>query len=296
MNAPDVICIGSALWDIIGRAHAPAPHGADVPGRVTRRPGGVALNIAMNLRALGLRPTLLTVIGRDRDGEELIAACARMGLCTAHACRSDDMPTDRYVAIEDAGGLVAAIADARALEAAGEDILRPLGDGALGTQARPWAELIALDGNLTAALLARIAVSPLFAAADLRVAPASPGKAARLAPLLAHPRATIYANLAEASILTGSACRDAPAAAAALVACGAARALVTDGARECAEGRRGTDIIVATPPAVAVTRITGAGDSFMAAHVAAEMRGAGRAEALDAALAAAARHVSGDAS
>ena len=60
---------------------------------------------------------------------------------------------------------------------------------------------MALDGNLTQALLAEIARSPLFAAADLRVAPASPGKAERLAPLLAQPNATIYVNLEEAGIL-----------------------------------------------------------------------------------------------
>ena len=38
-------------------------------------------------------------------------------------------------------------------------------------------------------------------AADLRVAPASPGKAERLLPLLCHPRAPLYVNLEEAGIL-----------------------------------------------------------------------------------------------
>jgi sugar/nucleoside kinase (ribokinase family) len=44
---------------------------------------------------------------------------------------------------------------------------------------------------------------------------------------------------------------------------------------------------------VPVTRVTGAGDTFMAAHLLAEMRGTGRAAALAAALRAAADHVSG---
>ena len=39
--------------------------GSDVPGRITRLPGGVAMNIAMTLRRFGLQPGLLTAIGRD---------------------------------------------------------------------------------------------------------------------------------------------------------------------------------------------------------------------------------------
>ena len=43
-----------------------------------------------------------------------------------------------------------------------------------------------------------------------------------------------------------------------------------------------------------MTRVTGAGDTFMAAHIAALARGAAAPEALDFALAAAAAYVSGD--
>ena len=48
------------------------------------------------------------------------------------------------------------------------------------------------------------------------------------------------------------------------------------------------------PPEVLVTRVTGAGDTFMAAHIVAEREGAGREEALSRALRAAALYVSGD--
>ena len=210
---PDILCIGSILWDIIGRAPTSMRVGSDVPGRITRLPGGVAMNIAMTLRRFGMTPALLTAIGRDAEGDELIAACDRMGLVTAHVYRSDDLPTDRYMAIEGANGLIAAIADAHSLEAAGDKILRPLSDGRLGSAEVPYPGLIALDGNLTEALLASIAGSALFAAADLRVAPASPGKAERLLPLLPHPRSTLYVNLEEACLLAKARFPDAPAAA-----------------------------------------------------------------------------------
>ena len=45
--------------------------GSDVPGRITRLPGGVAMNIAMTLVRFGMTPTLLTAIGRDPEGDEL---------------------------------------------------------------------------------------------------------------------------------------------------------------------------------------------------------------------------------
>ena len=95
MEHPDILCIGSVLWDVIGRSPASMRLGSDVPGRITRLPGGVAMNIAMTLRRFGLRPALLTTVGRDPEGEELIAACGRLGLITDHVYRSDDLPTDR---------------------------------------------------------------------------------------------------------------------------------------------------------------------------------------------------------
>lgn len=291
---PDILCIGSILWDIIGRSPTSMRLGSDVPGRITRLPGGVAMNIAMALRRFGMTPALLTAIGRDAEGDELFAACDRMGLHTNHIYRSDDLPTDRYMAIEGAAGLVAAIADAHSLEAAGDKILRPLADSRLASREAPWPGLIALDGNLTEALLSDIATSPLFAAADLRVAPASPGKAERLLPLLAHPTATLYVNLEEANILSKTHSTTAPQAAHALLARGAACVLVTNGGHAAAEGRRDQGVIEGAPPPVLVTRVTGAGDTFMAAHIVAEARGAPRQTALAEALQAAADYVSGE--
>lgn len=291
---PDILCIGSVLWDIIGRSPTSMRLGSDVPGRITRLPGGVAMNIAMTLRRFGMSPALLTAIGRDAEGTELIAACERLGLVTTHVYRSDDLPTDRYMAIEGANGLIAAIADAHSLEAAGDKVLRPLADGRLGSPEAPWSGPIALDGNLTEALLAEIAASPLFATADLRVAPASPGKAGRLLPLLDHPSATLYVNLEEANILARSDAATAPEAAQALLQRGAGRVLVTNGGEVAAEGRRDEGVIMGQPPQVLVTRVTGAGDTFMAAHLVAERRGADRQAALDEALRAAATYVSGD--
>ncbi|MEL7344215.1 MAG: PfkB family carbohydrate kinase [Pseudomonadota bacterium] len=291
--AGKIICIGSVLWDVIGRASAVMRVGSDVPGRITRLPGGVMMNIAMTLRAFQMAPVLLTAIGKDPEGDELLAECRRIGLDIDHVYRSEDLPTDTYMAVEGANGLVAAIADAHSLEAAGAKILRPLTQGPIGTAQTPFQGQIVLDGNLTTALLSEIAAHPAFGAADLRIAPASPGKVERLRPLLAAPNAMFYVNKEEAGLLCQTEFEDAASAAKGLCDLGAKRVLVTDGGRQAAESGP-SGLCTATPPQVLVTRVTGAGDTFMAAHIAAEASGASAQAALERGLRAAAAYVSGD--
>ncbi len=293
MALPNILCIGSVLWDVIGRSSSHMKIGSDVPGRITRLPGGVALNIAMTLCRFDMVPAILTAIGSDEEGGELISACNRMGIVTDYVYRSSDLPTDRYMAVEGANGLISAIADAHSLEAAGDKILMPLKDGTFGSHSKPFDGLIALDGNLTEALLSDIAKSPLFAAADLRVAPASPGKAERLLPLLAHAGTTIYLNLEEAGLLCHTRFKSSADGAKGLLARGARRVLVTDGGKSASDGTADR-IVTARPPKVLVTRVTGAGDTFMAAHVAAERAGQEAGAALKSALQAAADYVSGE--
>mgnify|MGYP001795006472 CR=1 FL=1 len=292
-QTPDIICIGSVLWDIIGRCDDAMAIGNDKPGHITRIPGGVALNIAMMLNRFGRTPTLLSVVGDDPAGRELLLRCDQMGLDTSAMLVASDLRTDVYMAIEAQGNLVAAIADAHSLEAAGNTILTPLENGTLGSAQAPWGGTIVLDGNLTTEVLTEISASDAFSAADLRIAPASPGKAIRLRPLLAHPRATLYVNREEAGLLTGTYPANAAAAAEALLAEGARRVLVTEGAQMAVDASAdGT--LSEVPPGVQARRITGAGDTFMAAHIAAELDGMARADALTRAVTAAATYVSGE--
>ncbi|MBT0956917.1 kinase [Alphaproteobacteria bacterium KMM 3653] len=288
-----IICIGSVLWDVIGRTPEAMELGNDKPGRIERLPGGVAMNIAMALARGSLCPVLLTALGRDEAGDALVSFARAKGMVTDHVTRLADHPTDIYMAIEGAGGLVAALADAHSLEAAGPAIFAPLVDGTFGSAEAPFVGPVVLDGNLTVPVLEEIAASPAFAAADLRVAPASPGKAERMLPLLGHPGVTLYVNLEEAGLICSEDFHDTAAAARAVSAKGAARVLVTDGAAATVDAR-GEDMVAAVPPEIMVVRVTGAGDTFMAAHIAAELGGAGRAEALASAQQITAAYVSGE--
>ncbi len=293
MKSFDILCIGSVLWDIIGHTRRDMHYGADMPGLIRRIPGGVAMNIAMTFRRFGVTPSVLTHIGLDREGDELLATCEELGIVAEHVYRSPDLATDSYMAIEDPKGLVAAIADAHSLEDAGNAILSPLANGEIGSEEMPFDGIIALDGNLTTELLSEIAASPLFAKADLRVAPASPGKAERLKALYRHPNVTLYVNLEEAGLICDTRFGNSAEAAAGLIFHGAGRVLVTDGPRSASEAT-GPDVLTANPPSVVSSRVTGAGDTFMAAHITAERNGASRLDALNFALQAAAHYVSGD--
>jgi fructokinase len=61
----DVVCFGEVLWDLL-------PSGA--------QPGGAPMNVAYHLRKLGLRPALISRIGRDELGKKLLGIMEGFGL------------------------------------------------------------------------------------------------------------------------------------------------------------------------------------------------------------------------
>ncbi len=282
---PEILCIGAAHWDVIGRSAQAVASGDDLPGCVRESPGGVALNIARGLAQAGCVTALLAAIGTDPAGDALSDRLARDRVQTRHLHRAAHLPTDRYLAIEDPQGLIAAIADSTTLDQSGAAILAPLLTGAL----KDWRGTVLLDCGLPAQALARLR-DTARSRLTLRLASASPAKVARLRPFLGT-KAIFHLNRAEASALLAQDFPDSRSAAMALVAQGAARALVTDGARPATDAD-GAAVLSAPPPPVTATRITGAGDAFIAAHIAAEHRAAPRDAALIAALAQAARHIS----
>ena len=284
MTSPTPIhCIGSVLWDIVGRSDRNMKAGHDVPGRILRIPGGVAMNIAMALRMHGVPVSLMTSLGSDAAGRDLLEEATRRGMETALVHLSDTHPTDQYMAIEGANGLIAAIADAHSLEAEADAVIAPMRDGRVGSAEDPFEGLVVCEGNLPKATLDYISNAVEFRAADVRLAPASPGKAERLKPFFGHGHATAYVNLIEANILLGTKLDGAAEAASALVGTGLYRAAVTDGPNLAAIADE-DGVHAAVPPAVNVLRVTGAGDVFMASHIVAETRGMIGAEALKFAL------------
>jgi pseudouridine kinase len=273
----DVLVIGAAHWDVVARAAAPLAAGADVPGRVVRRIGGVAANVALGLARSGLAVRLRAAVGDDAEGAALVAALVAGGVAAVEGRRAGT--TDAYVVIEDKDGEVhAAVADCAGLERAGPGLLAQMG--------RPGA--VVADGNLTEATLDALAgAAP---GAVLAFVAASPEKAPRLAGAVRAGRGLLYLNRGEAERLAGRGFGDSGSAASALVALGAERAVVTDGPRAASDAD-GNGCVTRVPVPTGRRSLTGAGDAFAAAHLDAVLGGKTAEAALDAGLAASARHI-----
>ena len=290
MAHPPVLCIGSALWDIIAAASAPMAKGGDIAGQIRRQLGGVALNVAVALVRQGQPAALLTAIGNGPEGDALIDALEAEGVDCRFVYRSDD-PTDSYLAIENPNGDVfGAIADCASLELAGDRIFAPLLDGRLGSPSEPWPNRVVVDGNLPASLMESLSTRIEFSDCQLNIVPASPGKAARLRAALSGGQVTLYVNLGEAEILCKAKLASSEIAAKALLGLGATRAIVTNGA-ETACFSDGATTVSLTPPKTEAHSTTGAGDVFMAAHIAAGGENATPESRLQAAIDASSRHI-----
>lgn len=290
MPGPPVLCIGSALWDIIASAGAPMQPGQDIAGQIRRQLGGVALNVAVALVRQGQPAALLSAIGNGPEGDALIDALDSEGVDCRFIYRSDD-PTDSYLAIENPdGGVFGAIADCASLELAGDKIFAPLRDGRLGSPATPWPWRVVIDGNLPSTLMENLSSRIEFSACQINMVPASPGKADRLRAALSGGNITLYVNMHEAEILCGASLADSRVAAKALCALGAARAIVTDGPRMACVSD-GDTIAALTPPETNAHSTTGAGDVFLAAHIAAGGPNTTPQSRLQAAIDASSRHI-----
>ena len=71
INKQQIICLGVVAWDYIAISHHKIKLGQDLPGKITKRFGGVALNIAAALdrtaeeKNFAVKIFLASVIGED---------------------------------------------------------------------------------------------------------------------------------------------------------------------------------------------------------------------------------------
>ena len=141
-ESPGAVVIGGSNLDVKARSTAKATAGTSNPGHGSMAPGGVARNIAENIARLGDRVHLVSVVGRDPQGSNLLDHTAAAGVRIEHVARTN-RPTGTYTAILDANGeLLVAIADMDATADLGPDEVRAARD-VIAT-----AGVVVLDGNL----------------------------------------------------------------------------------------------------------------------------------------------------
>ncbi len=97
MSKP-VICIGAALVDDLFHAHEPMLMHTTNEVTQTRTAGGVARNIAHQLTLLGVPVQLISVFGKDADGEWLQQVCLQADI-KLDASITDAPVTGKYTAL-----------------------------------------------------------------------------------------------------------------------------------------------------------------------------------------------------
>ena len=277
-----VFVIGAVNMDMIGTVSGPLRLGDSNPGRVVHSPGGVGRNIAENLRLLGRRVSLVTVMGNDAYADIIREHCRNAGIDMQFSFTDPVGRTSTYLCVsEQNGDLHVAVSDMAICDQLTPGKLEPL------VPVLNRAAMVIADANLpeeTLAWLGRTITVPL--AAD----PVSAAKAARLVPLL--PRlALVKPNVREAELLTGMEIRgdgDLGRASDVLHRLGVRRVYISLGARGvwADDPREGGAILPCLPGPVVNT--SGCGDAFVAAAADAFLNGLGTMAAGRRALAAAA--------
>ena len=194
-DGPFVAVIGGANMDIHGNPAASLHLQDSNPGTVRIAAGGVARNIAENLARLGVNCRLISAVGDDRHGRQLIREGRVAGIDMQHVLRISDAQTSTYMSILDAGGdMHVAINDMAIMDELGPDRLRP--HEAMLRQ----ASLIVLDTNLPVDSLSWL--TDTFSEQVLFVDTSSAAKAEKILPLLRSVH-TLKSSQLEAEALTG---------------------------------------------------------------------------------------------
>ena len=111
------LVLGAAGLDVVGRLVADLQPAASNPARIRRSYGGVARNVAENLARLGQPVRLITVVGEDASGVDVLAHTSQAGVDISAAVRTGNYPTGFYMGVLNAGGqLQFAVDDMRLLD------------------------------------------------------------------------------------------------------------------------------------------------------------------------------------
>lgn len=261
-----IVVIGGVNMDISAALTAPFVPADSVPGQVTLGCGGVARNIAHNLRLMGHEVKFVSVFGGETFGEMCWHECQAIGLDLSLSERREGMRNGLYLCVNDqTGDMIAAVADT--------DIVDYITPAFLETRMTDinHSALVIADTNISIDALQYLID---HCTAPLMVDTVSTAKAPRVIKALQHSQSqrlhALKLNLAEAQSVTHS--NSVQEAAEWLTALGINQVFITMGSDGvyCSNGIRSQQL-KAIPTRVINT--TGAGDAFIAGVAHAKMCG-----------------------
>ena len=290
---PGIVCVGGAVLDRHLHLLAPAVPGTSNPARASSSSGGVARNVAENLALLGVPVRLVSRVGDDDAGRDLLAALTARGVDVGGVEVVAGQQTAQYVAVLDPDGELV-------LGAAAMQVLEGVDVAALDAAWPGPGRWLLADCNQPARVLAAARRRARADGTCLAVDAVSTPKVTRLARGSGDEGpdgegltgiALFFGNLSEARALLRALGRradgDVPQAAGALVRAGAGAVVMTLGAQGVVIADA-TGIRAVPAPPTHVVDVTGAGDALVAATLARLTVGAPLDEAVRVGLAAAA--------
>jgi len=260
-DARTVCCIGGMTMDRTLRLLEPGVPGTSNP--VASRPtrGGVARNVAENLARLSVPCTLISVVGDDDAGRQILRDTARHGVDTGLVQKSLSQPTGSCTrAIEPDGDLFVSFADM--------DICKLMDRGFIQNR---WLQIanatfVFADTNLPAESLSYLITGCREHELTLVLDAVSTSKAKRL-PLSLHGVDMLFCNADEARAMLGDdIAKDTRDMATALCRRGARSVVVTAGRDGICLVGNGERIALPAAPGPLVD-VSGAGDALIAGTV-----------------------------
>ncbi|MBR7012528.1 MAG: carbohydrate kinase family protein [Muribaculaceae bacterium] len=260
-----ITVIGGVNMDISAALTAPFVPADSVPGQVTLGCGGVARNIAHNLRLMGHEVKFVSIFGGETFGEMCWRECQAIGLDLTLSERGENLRNGLYLCVNDqTGDMIAAVADTDIVDHITPTFLEKR-IGEINA-----AATVVADTNIPVEslqyLIDHCTGTPLF------VDTVSTAKAPRIIKALQQSQSkrlhALKLNLMEAQAVTH--CDTAMEAAQRLTSMGVKEVYITLGSDGvfCSDGMR-HEHLKAIPTRVLNT--TGAGDAFIAGLAHAQM-------------------------
>ncbi len=176
-----VLVVGATLLDIKGKPLIGLEPGTSNPSAIRLSRGGTAHNVAENLARLGADVVLISAVGGDIFGRQLVQHTAEAGVDVQHVLSVPDQNTGAYMALlEDDGKLSVAMDDVRVMEAITVAYLEER--VALFRE----AQVIVMDGSLLPETMARVVELAQQYKVPLCADPSSARLAYKLRPYLAN--------------------------------------------------------------------------------------------------------------
>ncbi len=264
-SCPNVVVFGAINIDLLATAEHQVVADDSTPGKLHRYAGGVGRNIAENLARLDIDTTLVSAVGNDELGRQVLTYTEAAGVNVSAVMVQPEMETASYTAIHNSDGeLLHAVSDMHIFDhflLPDFEIIAPLIES---------ADAIVLDANLPESVLVEISEHShgKFIVADC----VSRQKCKRLNGVL-NSLSLLKVNRAEAIALTDCSDESDESLLRDLHKLGPSRLLLSAGSEGVVlSGSAGVNR-VSELPQTNVVSTSGAGDAMLSGVVAGELYG-----------------------